>query len=199
MPGACLNSYRCEWSIGYLWRWMNWFGHLDVIVLALLLAYTLAVFIRVSYRYHVARQARVIDSASRRKLAAELNIEVGNLKSIVSTAPYLGLVGTCFGIMSAFRGIAMQKDAASRDFLASADFRKGTKRSWIKIKSKRFVVSVQFFSRRHSQAPLGYLEKAQRSATTEQISARKAILPEPISLIRKCQSRYNLFAPMPVD
>jgi biopolymer transport protein ExbD len=115
MLGGCLKSwqtYGCEWSIGYLWRWTNWISRLDVFVLALMLAYTLAVFIRVSYRYRVARQARVIGSASRRKLAVELNIEVGNLKSIASTAPYLGLVGTCFGIMSAFRGIAMQKDAA---------------------------------------------------------------------------------------
>ena len=35
------------------------------------------------------------------------------------------------------------------------------------------------------------------SATTQRISARKAILPEPIPLIRKCHSRYNFFAPMP--
>src|SRR2546428_736654 len=49
----------------------------------------------------------------------------------------------------------------SRDVLPSADFGKGTKRRWIKIQSKRFVVSVQFFSGTHGQAPLGYLEKAQ--------------------------------------
>src|SRR5438094_1632921 len=112
MAGACLNPYGCEWSIGYFWRLMTWIGHLDVIVLALLLAYAAIVIMRVSYRCHIARRSPDIDSASRRKLSAELSGEVGNLKSIASIAPYLGLVGTCFGIMSAFWGIDMEKHAA---------------------------------------------------------------------------------------
>ena len=61
MPGACLNPYGCEWGIGYLWRWMNWIGRGDVYVLALLLAYSVAVFLRASWRYCVARRAREID------------------------------------------------------------------------------------------------------------------------------------------
>jgi biopolymer transport protein ExbD len=52
------------------------------------------------------------DGRSRRKLAADLSIGVGSLKSIASTAPYLGLVGTCFGILSVFRGFDMEKYAA---------------------------------------------------------------------------------------
>lgn len=94
-----------------MWRWMSSFGRLDVIVLGLMLAYLFVVVIHVSYRYYVSRRAREIDIPGRRTLAAVLNIEVGTFKSIAVTAPYLGLVGTCEGILSAFGGAAMQKDA----------------------------------------------------------------------------------------
>ncbi|MBZ5722131.1 MAG: MotA/TolQ/ExbB proton channel family protein [Acidobacteriia bacterium] len=62
--------------------------------------------------------ADAIDIASRafqhcqRKLAADFSLSVGTLKSIASTSPLLGLAGTCLGIMSAFRGIGMEKHAA---------------------------------------------------------------------------------------
>ena len=102
----------CEWTIQYLWRWMSSFGRLDVIVLALMLVYVFAVAIHACCRFYLARCARGIDSAGRRTLAAVLGIEVGSLKSIALTAPYLGLAGTCDGILSAFGGIGMQKDAA---------------------------------------------------------------------------------------
>jgi len=102
----------CEWTIGYLWRWMSSFGRRDVIVLALMLVYVFAVVIHVCCRYYLARRARGVDSASKRRLASVLSVEVGSLKSIALTAPYLGLVGTCDGILSAFGGIGMQKDAA---------------------------------------------------------------------------------------
>jgi len=152
-------------------RWMNWLGRLDVVVLALMLAYVIIVVSRGSYRYHLARQqnrafvrgastafqsgafkevitiaarndrspvaamvatgltafvsappqltlAEAIDTAyrafhrSHRKLAADLSFGMGFLKSIASTAPLLGLAGTCLGIMSAFGPFGMQKDAA---------------------------------------------------------------------------------------
>ena len=108
MPGACLNPYGCEWGIRYLWRWMNWIGRSDVYLLALLLAYSVAAFLRVSWRYCVARRASGIDSPGRRKLVADPSTAVSSLKSIAFTAPYLGLAGTCFGIMGIFRGIGME-------------------------------------------------------------------------------------------
>lgn len=116
MNGVCLSSwqpYGREWSVGYLWHWMNWIVRLDVIVLALMLIYVVVVVTRLFRRYHIARSAREIDSASRRKLAAVLSIEVGSLKSIASSAPYLGLAGTCVGIMSGLRfgAIEMEKNA----------------------------------------------------------------------------------------
>jgi hypothetical protein len=101
----------CEWTTRYLWRWTSSFGRLDVIVLVIMLVYVFAVFIHVCYRYYLARRARGIDSASRRTLAAVLSIEVGSLKSVALTTPYLGLVGTCVGILSAFGAGAMEKHA----------------------------------------------------------------------------------------
>jgi biopolymer transport protein ExbD len=80
-------------------------------VLALILAYIFAVVIHVSCRCYLARRARGIDTASRRKLAVDLSIKVGNLKAIASTAPYLGLAGTCLGILSAFGAAGMEKHA----------------------------------------------------------------------------------------
>jgi len=121
MRGACLNSlqpYGCEWGIGYLWRWTNWIARLDVTVLGLMLAYVVIVVIHVSYRYHLAPHERESDTSdpvfqlTRRKLVADLSVKAGNVKSIALVAPYVGLVGTCFGIMSAFRGFGMEKHTA---------------------------------------------------------------------------------------
>jgi biopolymer transport protein ExbD len=114
MYEVCLNSwhpYECEWGIGYLWRWMNWVVRLDVIVLALMLACVVVVVTRISYRYLVARRVGETDSASRRKLVAVLSIELGSLKAIASSAPYLGLAGTCVGIMNTLGfGGAMERN-----------------------------------------------------------------------------------------
>ena len=112
MPETCLNLYGCEWGVGHLWRWMNWLGRLDVIALALLLMYVLTIVIHAAYRFRVSRRAREIDSASRRKLVAELNVRMGYINGIASTAPYLGLVGACCGVMSALTGIGMERHAA---------------------------------------------------------------------------------------
>jgi biopolymer transport protein ExbB len=111
MLGVCPNAwqaYGCEWIVGYLWRWTNLLERLALIGLALMFLHTLIVTIRVSYRYYSARHAEVTDASSqafqrsRRELVAELNLSVDSLKSIASTAPYLGLAGTCLGIMGMF-------------------------------------------------------------------------------------------------
>jgi biopolymer transport protein ExbD len=102
----------CEWTIRYLWRSMSSVGRLDVIVLALMLVYLFAVVTNIYYRYCLARRVPRVDSADSKKLVAALNIKVGSLKSIALTAPCLGLAGTCFGILSAFGGVGMEKHAA---------------------------------------------------------------------------------------
>ncbi len=100
-----------EWSISYFWYWLNWIARLDVFVLALMLTYVIAVFSRAFYRYHFAPRAQGSDSPSReyREFIGELSIKAGSIKAIASAAPYVGLVGTCFGISSVFRGFAMEK------------------------------------------------------------------------------------------
>jgi len=40
---------------------------------------------------------------------SDLNRGLGTLATIASSAPFIGLLGTCFGIMNAFRGVAMEK------------------------------------------------------------------------------------------
>jgi biopolymer transport protein ExbB len=62
--------------------------------------------------------AEAIDAAKRafqlcrRKFVADTNLRLDPLKSIAATAPMLGLAGTCLGVLSAFRGIGMEKHAA---------------------------------------------------------------------------------------
>jgi biopolymer transport protein ExbD len=90
---------------------MNWISRADVYVLALLLVYGVAVFLRVYSRYCLARRARELHSADRRRLVADLSTKVRSLKSIVSAAPYLGLAGTCFGVMGTFRAFMMEAHA----------------------------------------------------------------------------------------
>ncbi len=111
MPGDCVNPFGCEWGIGYLWRWMNWISRADVYLLALLFVYSAVAFIRVSRNYSLVRRGHEIDSAVRKNLTADLSTAANNLKSIASIAPYLGLAGTCFGIMGMFRGITMEVHA----------------------------------------------------------------------------------------
>jgi len=107
MPGACLNPYGCGWNIAYLWRWMNWFGRIDMVVLALMLAYVVVVGINASSRYYLVRRRLRTDAAgqSLKGLATDLRIKARTLQAVASIAPFLGLAGTCLGIMSIFRGV----------------------------------------------------------------------------------------------
>jgi len=92
---------------------MDWIARLDVIVLALMLAYAVVVVTHLYFRYYLARRRRNIDTCSRIwiKLAADLSAKADAVKSIGYTAPYLGLAGTCFGILNMFRGFDLEKHA----------------------------------------------------------------------------------------
>lgn len=102
-----------EWGIRYLWWWTTWPVRLDIVVLGLSIAYTLATVIHVLERCKIARFHEQ-GPVRRRALAADLGIEITNVKSVAHTAPYLGLMGTCMGILTAFRGFDMARQAALR-------------------------------------------------------------------------------------
>jgi biopolymer transport protein ExbD len=100
-----------QWSIGYLLRSTYLMERVVLTILALMLAYMIHVSIiidRVSRQLRLARHMREpLASASnlggrRRKVLEELRVRTGTLRSIGSTAPYLGLVGTCLGILDNF-------------------------------------------------------------------------------------------------
>ena len=121
MPEVCANTwemYGREGTIQYLWHWMSWPGRLDVFILAIMLVQVVVVRMRISYRCYLALRAEAIDKWSpefcraRKKLVADLNLKVNSLKSIASTAPFLGLAGTCVGILGSFHGVGMEKHAA---------------------------------------------------------------------------------------
>lgn len=112
MSAAFINPYGAEWGIGYLWHRLDWLVRIDVAALGLLLAYVVYVVIRVFRCYHTVRRGGEINTRTKKLAAADLNIQVGNLKSIATTAPYFGLMGTCLGLLSAFSGVGMQRDAA---------------------------------------------------------------------------------------
>jgi len=93
-------------SSRYLWHRMTWVGHLDVIVLAIMLASVVLIVLRVSYR--LARRKETESNTSElqrdyRRHLEELCIVVNHLKAIASAAPFLGLAGTCLSILSTFR------------------------------------------------------------------------------------------------
>jgi biopolymer transport protein ExbD len=112
MLGVCVTSWQAygqEWNVLYLWDRLDWILHLDVFVLAVMLAYVAIVFSRDSYYY---REACRETGAHVRALIVDLNRRVRILQSIATAAPYLGLAGTCFGILDSFRGVGMQRAAA---------------------------------------------------------------------------------------
>jgi biopolymer transport protein ExbB/TolQ len=174
MLDACSSSWQsngCEWSIGYLWRSMDWLGRGDVALLALMLLNAVVIICHRFYRYSTARRqsrafvhdaaaalrdgrfdevitiaarqrrshvatvvaaglnafasappqfsdVEAIDAAERafqrrrRMLTADLKLGLNTLASIASSAPFIGLFGTVFGILGAFREVGMQRDAA---------------------------------------------------------------------------------------
>lgn len=93
-----------EWSVGYLWRETDALERLVLIALALMLIRVVAIVTDFWYRLRsVPAKATNFDNGTRRRMAAELSLKLGALRSIFFTAPYLGLAGSCSGILSTFR------------------------------------------------------------------------------------------------
>jgi hypothetical protein len=110
------QAYDLDWNVLYLWDHLDWILRIDILVLAAMLAYVAVVFGRASYRY---REASREPAAYARALIVDLNRSVRILRSIATTAPYLGLAGACFGILDSFRGVGMQKGAAMAMFVTN--------------------------------------------------------------------------------
>lgn len=126
MPNACLSllpSEECEWSTWDIWRSSDVVEHAIYLGLGLMLAYTFFVLIRFLRGYYLSRhELRDFESESgteylrnRKRLIVDLSRGLGTLKAIASAAPFLGLAGTCYGIIGgAFIGFNMEKHTAMR-------------------------------------------------------------------------------------
>jgi len=91
------------------------------------------------------------------------------IRSRRGVADFLVVSGNGFGHRNR-RRLLLQEPA--RDFLSGADFGEGTEGGCIKIQGERFVVSVEFFSRRHSQVPFGRLSTRRDESVTSYRSRR---------------------------
>lgn len=99
-----LGEHMGQWSIGVLLRSTYLMERLVLIALALMLARVVLILTRVSHL--LAKRAGSTDatSSARSELAAELCLKLRSLRSIFSTAPYLGLLGTSLGILDTLSG-----------------------------------------------------------------------------------------------
>lgn len=92
MPVFCLAWWQTDdlrWNVLYLWDRLDWILRIDILVLAAMLAYVAVVVGRDSYRYREPFRNR---GAQVRALIVDLNRSVRILRSISTTAPYLGLL-----------------------------------------------------------------------------------------------------------
>ncbi len=99
-----------------MWRMSDLVECLIFIGLALMLAYTAFITVRFFRRYFLARRessSLVPDiapaSRSRTNFVAELSRGLGTIRSIAAGAPFLGLAGTCYGMLEGFYRLGYQK------------------------------------------------------------------------------------------
>ena len=98
----------CDWSIAAIWSSWDLIEHGIFLVLALMLGYTVFVFIRFWRRYpFVRRELHNLTenpchapNQNPATLVADLGRGLQTLKGIVSAAPLLGLAGTSYGILA---------------------------------------------------------------------------------------------------
>jgi hypothetical protein len=103
------QSYAQQWVVLSLWNYLDWISRLVVFVLTAMFIFGAIVFTRGLYFYRESFRESPVQLRVR---IVDLKRRVRNLQSIASTAPYLGLVGACFGILTSFKGFGMQRDSA---------------------------------------------------------------------------------------
>src|SRR3974390_1416315 len=100
----------CGWHIGNVWQTWDLIQRAIFLGLVLMLVYTLFFVIRFCYRYYLARckfndlKTDDLPDFTRAKsaLLADLSPSLGMLRGIAWAAPYLGLAGTCYGVLAGF-------------------------------------------------------------------------------------------------
>lgn len=111
--GACLKLQLTDGydsSIKLMWRASDLVECLIFIGLAFMLVYTAFVTVRFFCRYFLGRRESFVSFAnsepapeqSKENLVADLSRGVETLGSIAVAAPFLGLAGTCYGILCLF-------------------------------------------------------------------------------------------------
>jgi biopolymer transport protein ExbD len=113
------QGYDCEWGVRYLWRWIDWRGRADIVLLGLMLVYVVATFTDFCFRRHLSPYRSGI-AKDRSALTVSLILKAARIKSIASAAPYFGLVGTCFGVLNVFRAVAMEHHAVQAMMTSTA-------------------------------------------------------------------------------
>ncbi len=96
---------------------MDWIVRLDIMLLGFLLFYVIVIAALGCYRYLRIRYQLRLFLRDRRRLELSpsyLALGIKDLQSIITSAPFLGLIGACVGILGAFGGGSMQKDAFLR-------------------------------------------------------------------------------------
>ena len=91
-----------------------------------MLGYTVFVVVRFFRRYYLARRdsgsffpdPMRVSQPGYKSLVAELSRGLATLKSIASAAPFLGLAGTCYGMLEGFYGLGRQKYGGTGSIVA---------------------------------------------------------------------------------
>lgn len=131
MPGFCPSWWERDaggCGLGYFWRTHDVIERGIFIALALMLAYTAYVAIRFSRRYHQIRslcQSLSTENTEARRsktqFLVDLSPSLGMLRGIMTAAPFLGLVGTCYGIAAGiFIGFGLERSLAERILMTNA-------------------------------------------------------------------------------
>jgi biopolymer transport protein ExbD len=176
------QRYDCEWGVRYLWRWIDWLGQADIILLGLMLVYVVATFIYFCFR-RPSSQPRAGIAKDRSAFTVSLILKAASIKSIAAAAPYFGLVGTCFGVLNMFRGVAMERHAVQVMMTSTAAAALVTTAAGI-------LVAVS------ATCCYNYLRSRLDSLGTEVCSDRLAQLPQYLASARRLSLRRR-FSELP--
>jgi len=115
MPEAFPSMWQ---TVEHLWRWTNLLVRLDLVALALMFGQVFVLLSLAFCRSYPGRPATTNDKLGPslglrpREVVWDLQNFARDVRWIASAAPFLGLVGACLQILSAFRGFDMSRQDA---------------------------------------------------------------------------------------